>query len=85
MEEKNNIKKDYQVCNCCVMDTTDEDIVFDEDGICNRCNEYKTRILPNWNYGKGHEQELKDLLDEIKKKGRIIMNNKPTTAQRAEI
>jgi N-acetyl sugar amidotransferase len=27
----------YQVCVRCVMDTTDENIVFDERGICNHC------------------------------------------------
>lgn len=63
-------KRKYQVCTCCVMDTTDEDIVFDENGVCERCNEYKQRILPEWNYGKGHEAELNTLINEIKKKGK---------------
>ena len=52
------IKRKYQICNCCVMDTTDEYISFDENGICTRCNEFKQRILPDWNYGKGHEKDL---------------------------
>lgn len=60
----------YQVCKCCLMDTTDESITFDESGVCNRCNEYKTRILPEWNHGKGHEKELSDLVDRIKKSGK---------------
>lgn len=59
----------YQVCNCCVMDTTDKNITFDENGICDRCNEYKQRILPWWNHGKGHEAELKKILDEVKRSG----------------
>ena len=59
----------YQICTNCVMDTTDEDIVFDEQGVCMRCNEYKNRILPEWNHGYGHEKELGDLLAEIKRKG----------------
>lgn len=59
----------YQICKCCVMDTSDEDIVFDSNGICMRCNEYKDRILPVWNYGKGHEEELNSLISEIKRKG----------------
>lgn len=59
----------YQICKCCVMDTSDEDIVFDSNGICMRCNEYKERILPVWNYGKGHEEELNSLISEIKRKG----------------
>lgn len=59
----------YQICKCCVMDTTDEDITFDLNGVCMRCNEYKTRILPDWNYGRGHEKELQELLTAIKKSG----------------
>lgn len=63
------IQKKYQICKCCVMDTSDDDIIFDENGVCMRCNEYKNRILPTWNYGKGHEEELKKLIEEIKLKG----------------
>lgn len=62
--------KKYQQCTHCVMDTTDEEIVFDENGVCQRCNEYKSRILPDWNYGKGHEEELSKLIADIKKKGK---------------
>ena len=52
------------------MDTTDEDITFDENGVCMRCNEYKTRILPSWNHGNGHEKELEALISEMKAKGK---------------
>lgn len=62
--------KKYQICNRCVMDTSDEDITFDENGICMRCNEYEKRILPKWNYGMGHEKELHSLIQEIKKNGK---------------
>lgn len=62
-------ERPYQICTCCVMDTTDEDITFDLNGVCMRCNEYKTRILPDWNYGRGHEKELQELLAAIKKSG----------------
>ena len=59
----------YQICKCCVMDTTDEDITFDSNGVCMRCNEYRERIEPEWNHGKGHEMELQDLINAIKKSG----------------
>lgn len=62
-------ERPYQVCTCCVMDTSDEDITFDENGVCMRCKEYKERILPEWDYGRGHEAELHDLLSSIKKSG----------------
>ena len=62
-------KRPYQICKCCVMDTSDEDIEFDSNGICMRCNEYKQRIEPSWNHGVGHERELEELINEIKKSG----------------
>ncbi len=60
---------EYQVCKRCVMDTTDKNLTFDENGICPRCNEYEQRILKWWNHGNGHEEELKKLLAEVKKSG----------------
>ena len=67
---KSDNKRKYQVCRNCVMYTSDAGIVFDENGICQRCNEYRTRILPEWNYGQGHEMELSELISEIKEKGK---------------
>ena len=62
-------ERKYQVCTRCVMDTTDEDIQFDEYGVCMRCREYEERILPDWKHGKGHEAELQELINKIKKSG----------------
>lgn len=63
------ISRQYQICTSCVMDTTDEDITFDENGVCMRCNEYKDRIELDWNHGKGHEKELHELITAIRKSG----------------
>lgn len=67
IQSKSN--RPYQICNCCVMDTTDEDITFDSHGVCMRCNEYKKRIEPEWNHGKGHKKELQELISTIKRLG----------------
>ena len=66
---KSASQRPYQICKCCVMDTTDEWITFDSNGVCMRCNEYKERIEPTWNHGKGHEKELQELIALIKKSG----------------
>ncbi len=58
-----------QVCTCCVMDTSDRNITFDERGVCQRCNEYEKRIATWWNHGKGHENELQNIINEIKISG----------------
>lgn len=64
------VNKNLQVCSHCVLDTTDKNIVFDDKGVCNRCNEYEERIVKWWNYGKGHEAELNKILAEIKAAGK---------------
>lgn len=67
---KSKHTRPYQICKCCVMDTTNEEIVFDSNGVCMRCNEYRERIEPDWNYGKGHEKELTAMIRKIKESGR---------------
>ena len=62
-------KKEIKVCKHCVMNTTDTKLVLDENGVCDRCHDYEERILPWWNHGKGHEEELKKLIADIKKSG----------------
>lgn len=64
------MKNTFKVCTNCVMDTTDPNIVFDEKGVCERCNTYYSDILPMWNKGIGKEKELKDIVDKIKKEGK---------------
>jgi len=67
------MNKTYTVCTSCIMDTTDPNITFNEQGVCSRCEQFYNDILPSWNYGKDKETELKILLDKIKEEGK----NKP--------
>lgn len=65
----NNEKMTYQVCSHCVMDTSDEYIRLDENGVCERCREYDSIILPDWKYGEGKEDELRRQVSAIKESG----------------
>ena len=38
------INRHYQQCKRCVMDTSDPEIVFDEIGNCNHCNDYLAKL-----------------------------------------
>jgi len=38
----NMTTRPYQICTSCVMDTTDEEIYFNVDGICNHCIDFET-------------------------------------------
>ena len=41
-------KIDYKVCVSCVMDTSDPNISFDSNGVCDYCLNFETNIKPNW-------------------------------------
>ena len=58
-----------KICSSCVMDTTDPNITFDSDGVCDFCLNYKNNILTEWNFGTGRESKLESLVNEIKKEG----------------
>jgi N-acetyl sugar amidotransferase len=60
----------YQICSNCVMDTSDSRIVFDSDGLCDHCNDYKNNVKPNWNVGLESKLELGKIIDKIKKEGK---------------
>ncbi|WP_314069755.1 N-acetyl sugar amidotransferase [Campylobacter showae] len=59
--------REYQICTNCIMDTTDEKIVFDQNGECDHCRNFKSNILPEWNYGKGRLDALMRIAEKIKR------------------
>lgn len=63
------MKQELKICKNCVMDTSDKTLVLDDKGVCPRCNEFAGRIVTEWNYGRGHEEQLHKILDAIKKSG----------------
>jgi N-acetyl sugar amidotransferase len=61
--------RSYQICNNCVMDTTDSMIVFDDRGICDHCNTFYKSILPNWHTDSRGRNALEIIASKIKKDG----------------
>jgi N-acetyl sugar amidotransferase len=58
----------YSICANCIMDTTDECITFDEEGVCNHCRSYEEieRAMPS---PEEREAQLQQLVDKIRKTG----------------
>lgn len=56
----------YQICTRCVMDTTDMDISFDEDGFCNHC----TSAIEAKNTNRKFTEKLQEVIANIKAKGK---------------
>ena len=50
----NDTHRPYQRCTNCVMDTSDSAITFDENGVCDFCNDFYQNIQPPW------QDKLKD-------------------------
>lgn len=60
----------YQVCNNCVMDTSDSTIVFDDKGICVYCNNFNEYIKPNWHTDARGQRELNAIVEKIRVEGK---------------
>ena len=61
---------EYRQCNRCVMDTSDVDIVFDEHGNCNHCNNYLNQSVKVAYQGEWSDNQLKKIVNTIKNSGR---------------
>jgi len=59
---------EYKMCTRCVMDTTDPDIVFDSNGVCNHCTK-ALELYKEITSDKSRETKLQALIKEIKNKG----------------
>jgi len=70
MSKVEDKEKDYQMCKRCVMDTTDPDIVFDENCICNHCTDYFEKEKKFVFKGEEGEKKLKEIVNKIKEDGK---------------
>lgn len=52
------------------MDTSDSNIVFDEKGVCDHCNDFNSNVRPNWHPDEKGMAELEALVSKIKKEGK---------------
>ena len=60
----------YQICAHCIMDTSDPNIVFDENGRCDYCNNFASTIQPHWHTDQRRETALQSLADKIRQEGK---------------
>jgi N-acetyl sugar amidotransferase len=60
----------YQVCTNCVMDTSDSEIVFDVQGVCNHCQSFYERSSKEWRPTEEGKRELDVIVNKIKQKNK---------------
>ena len=62
--------REYQICTNCVMDTSDSKISFDENGVCDHCNDFIKNVKPKWHTDERGREELKKIVGKIKLSGK---------------
>lgn len=69
-DSSKHARNTYRICINCVMDTTDSQIRFNANGVCDHCTNFKTHVVPNWfpnEIGKGL---FRDMVQRIKLTGK---------------
>ena len=63
-------ERDYQICTRCVMDVSDPEIRFDDEGICNHCHNFDERVASEMYDEATRAERLEALVEDIKREGR---------------
>ena len=63
------MKRDYQICTNCVMDTTDSNITFNDQGVCDHCIDFEKDVKNKWFPNEEGKLRLKKTVANIKKDG----------------
>jgi N-acetyl sugar amidotransferase len=64
------MEKEYQICKRCVMDTTDPDIIFDENGNCNHCVTALQQLNKSYGDKEKNNAKLKEIIQTVKLAGK---------------
>jgi N-acetyl sugar amidotransferase len=60
----------YGICTRCVMDTSDPDITFDINGVCNHCRNHDRVVRKTFLRDEERERKFQQIIDKIKNEGR---------------
>ncbi len=60
----------YRICVKCIMDSSDPEIQFDQQGRCNHCRRYDERMANEWFTGDAAQQRLDRLVANVRRAGR---------------
>lgn len=63
-------KRKYQICSKTIMDTSDPNIIFDEEGISDYYHNYVNNIVPSWDTSEKGQEQMFRMAEKIKKENR---------------
>lgn len=69
-KDHKKIKRPYQQCTRCMMDTSDPNITFNEEGLCSYCQNYDKNIKPYWKPNENRFDELEKIASQIREVGK---------------
>lgn len=64
------MERQYQICSRCIMDTSDPNIVFDHEGICNHCRTYEQSVKNALFTGPDGKRRLELIVNQIRSEGK---------------
>ena len=64
------ISSEYRICARCVMDTSDPEITFCRQGVCNHCDSYLREIKGLFYQGERSDRELERLIEQVRLDGK---------------
>ena len=62
--------REYRMCARCIMDTTDPEIIFDDQGICNHCHQYDRRAKDELFEPGDRQRRMDALVQNIQHSGK---------------
>ena len=62
-------RRDYRICARCIMDTSDPEISFDENGVCNHCHTYDEVMALYVVKGNAGRETLEGLAAAVRREG----------------
>lgn len=64
------MNRSYQICTRCVMDTSDPEISFDSNGVCNHCDTFDNVTRKRWHPDEEGERRLAIIIEQIRNAGK---------------
>ena len=73
MENIKMSERAYRICTRCIMDTSDPEITFDANGVCNHCRRFENELKQRWFPNEKGKKKLDAIIAQIKEESK----NKP--------
>ena len=64
------MNQEYKMCTRCIMDTSDPDISFDSNDVCNHCINFDNNARKIWDPSEAGKKNLDLIIENIKRQNK---------------